>query len=394
MNRPLRATITAVLLAGTALFLGGCRPATPEHPTPTKAAKYTCPMHPQILSDKPGDCPICKMALVPVTETHSDNGVRVSPATRQTIGLKLGSVATRELKREIRAAARIVPDETKLYHVTVKLDGWVEHLFAATTGQYVKEGEPLLTIYSPELLSAQREYLNAAHSTSATLLASAKRRLELWGITEAQIAQLQKSGEPERVMTLAAPASGWITERNIAAGHKVMAGEMLLTLADLTTVWADADIFQSDLSAISIGAAAELNVAGQTVTGKVTFVSPTLDPMTRTAKARVELANAELKLKPEMLATAKISVDLGTGLAVPSAAVMRTGDHAYVFRDAGDDKLEPVMVKLGVRAGEWFPVLGDDLKAGDQVVVSANFLIDSEAQVKGALAAMGEQHQH
>jgi Cu(I)/Ag(I) efflux system membrane fusion protein len=221
------------------------------------------------------------------------------------------------------------------------------------------------------------------------LVGAAKRRLELWDITDAQIAKLRERGEPERVMTLAAPASGWVIERNVAAGHKVMAGEVLLTLADLRTVWADAELFQSDLELVKLGAAVELTVAGQTVTGKVTFVSPTLDPMTRTAKARVELANAELKLKPEMLATAKIAVDLGRSLALPAAAVMRTGEQAYVFRAASDDKLEPVSVQLGPRAGDYFPIQGGNLKEGDAVVISANFLIDSEAQVKGALGGMG-----
>jgi Cu(I)/Ag(I) efflux system membrane fusion protein len=390
----MKKTILPLLVAaltGIGLFVTGCDKPEHQHEAPAKDGKYTCPMHPQIVTDKPGECPICHMTLVPVTETKTDSRVNISPAARQAVGLRLTAVETRDLQRTIRAAARIVADETKLSHVTVKVDGWVEHLFAATTGQYVKQGEPLLTIYSPELLTAQREYLTALQSGNANLVAAAKRRLELWDITAAQIAQLQKTGEPERVMTLHAPASGWITERNIAAGHKVMAGEMLLTLADLTTVWADAELFQSDLGVVPVGAAVELTLANQTVTGKVTFVSPTLDPMTRTAKARVELANTGLALKPEMLATAKIAVELGRQLALPSAAVLRTGENAYVFRDAGDGKMEPVMVKLGARDGDWFVVL-EGVAAGDQVVTSANFLVDSEAQVKGALSGMGHAH--
>jgi len=391
--------MTVLLLGvvfGSALVIAGC--GKHQHAdTPTaqaSAGKYTCPMHPQIVTDKPGECPICHMALVPMSQAQADGTVRVSPEVRQAIGLKLGHVETRALQREVRAAARIVPDETKLYHVTVKVEGWVEHLFVATTGQYVKQGEPLLTIYSPELLAAQREYLTAVQSGASNLVTAARRRLELWDITDAQIAKLRERGEPERVVTLPAPASGWVTERNIAAGHKAMAGEVLLTLADLTGVWADAELFQSDLDLVKIGAAVELTVAGQTVTGKVTFVSPTLDSMTRTAKARVELANSELRLKPEQLATARIMVDAGRALALPAAALMRTGEHTYAFRDAGDGKLEPVMVQIGPRAGDWYPLVGGPLKEGDAVVVSANFLIDSEAQIKGALSGMTAGHQH
>jgi multidrug efflux pump subunit AcrA (membrane-fusion protein) len=361
-------------------------------PSPQRpAGKYTCPMHPQILADKPGECPICHMALVPVTDTQRDGAIRVSPETRQAIGLKLGTVATRSLQREIRAAARIVPDETKLHHVTLKTEGWIEQFHDLYVGKLIQKGEPLMTLYSPELLTAQREFLNAVQVKDANLIAAGRRRLELLDMTPDQIAALQEAGQPQRTVTLFAPTQGSVIERSIAAGHKVMPGEMLLTLADLTTVWAEAELFQSDLGVVPVGAAVELTMAGQTVTGKVTFVSPTLDPLTRTAKARVELPNADLKLKPEMLATARIAVDQGRQLALPAAAVMRTGDQAYVFRDAGEGKLEPVAVRLGARCGDYFPVLGDALKDGDAVVVAANFLIDSEAQIKGALTGMGHE---
>jgi Cu(I)/Ag(I) efflux system membrane fusion protein len=390
MKKTILLILAVAVVAGTGLFVTGCRKPEHQHETPAKAGKYTCPMHPQIVTDKPGECPICHMTLVPVTESQSPSGVRVSPAARQAIGLKLDPVESLSLQREVRAAARIVADETKLYHVTVKLDGWVEHLFAATTGQYVKQGEPLLTIYSPELLAAQREYLTALQSGNASLLAAAKRRLELWDITDAQIAQLQKTGEPERVMTLHAPASGWVIERNIAAGHKVMAGEMLLTLADLTTVWADAAIFQDDIAGVTTGATVEVTVGRETFTGKVSFIAPTVDAETRTIKVRLQIPNPDAKLKPEMWATARLRIDLGERLAIPAAAVMRTGEQTYAFKDTGDGQLTPVAVRLGARAGEWFELL-DGLATGDQVVTSANFLIDSEAQVKGALAGMGRK---
>jgi multidrug efflux pump subunit AcrA (membrane-fusion protein) len=417
-----------ILIAG--LAVAGCFKSAPstEPSSQPAGAKYTCPMHPQIRADKPGDCPICHMALVPIehpqspvpvkktmyrstmnptevsshpgkdsmgmemvafetTETSSTDSIRVGPAARQTIGLKLGAVETRHLHREIRAAAHIVPDETKLYHVNVKVNGWVEKLFIATTGEYVQKGDPLLTLYSPELLTAQAEHLSASPEVRPT----ARRRLELLDMTDAQIAELERTKQINKSLTLLAPANGYVAERNIAAGHKVMAGEQVLALADYSAVWADAAIFQDDIAGVTTGATVAVTVGRDTFTGKVSFIAPTVDADTRTVKVRMQIPNPDGKLKPEMWATARLRIDLGEKLAIPAAAVMRTGEQTYAFKDAGDGKLTPVAVRLGSRAGEWFELL-DGLAAGDQVVTSANFLIDSEAQVKGALAGMGHGH--
>ena len=363
-------------------------------------------MHPTVVSDKPGDCPICGMKLVPFAKALPSGqapvnitggetplpglaNVSLTPVARARMGLTLGTVEKRHLTREIRTAARIVVDETGLYHVTVKVDGYVEKLFTATTGQYVKQGEPLLSIYSPMLVSAQQEYLNVLNNNGG-LAAAAKQRLVLWDITDEQIARLAKTGQPERTVTLVAPASGWIIERDIATGHKVMAGEQLLVLGDLTRVWADVDIFQSDLPFVKMGMPVELAVSAvpeKTFTGTVSYIAPVLDAETRTIRVRMELSNPELLLKPEMYGVAHLAFDLGEQLAIPESAVMRTGQRSYAFRDTETGTLVPTEIKLGAHTEGWFELLGGP-KAGDAVVTSANFLVDSESSMKAALEAL------
>ncbi len=368
-----------------------------EQQAPAHAAKFHCPMHPAVVSDKAGDCPICGMKLVPMEEATPGGSntlsglasVSITPAARERMGLTLGTVEKRKLAREIRTSARIVADETRLHHVTVKIEGYVEKLFTATIGQQVKQGEPLLTIYSPMLVSAQQEYLNVLNS-NAGLAAAARKRLSLWDITDEQIERLAKTGQPERTVTLFAPASGWIIERDISAGHRVMAGEQLMVLGDLSSVWADADIYQSDLPHVKLGMPVELDVTAtpdMTFTGKVSFIAPSLDAGTRTVKVRMEVPNAQLILKPEMFAVARLAFDLGARLAIPETAVMRTGLRAYAFRDAGEGRLEPAEVKLGARTEGWFELI-DGLKEGDKVVTSANFLVDSESSMKAALESL------
>lgn len=387
-----------------------------EEPQSTRQApavnQYHCPMHPTVVQDKPGSCPICGMDLV-LMKAHSAAAsasavpglatVAIAPEARQRMGLKMGTVEMRTLTGAVRTSARIAADETRLHRVTTKIEGWVDKLFVATTGQAVTKGDPLLTVYSPELVSAQAEYLAtlAAHQALTnskpdmqggrnSLLAASRRRLELWDISDEQIERLEKTGKVEKHLTLYAPASGWVTERMVLAGQKIMPGEALMVIADLTHVWADADIYQSDLPYVKTGMSVTVSLpywSGQVFTGGVSFIAPTLDPMTRTVKARLEIPNPKLLLKPEMYAIAELNYELGQRPAVPTAAVIFTGTRSVAFRDAGDAHLAPVELKLGARSGDYYEVLGG-LSEGDRVVISANFLVDSESSMKAALEAL------
>jgi Cu(I)/Ag(I) efflux system membrane fusion protein len=417
-----------VLALGAGAFFVGRETVRLSSERTAKATKYFCPMHPTVTSDKPGECPICHMRLVPIG-SHETMGERedmtgkpsgrvtvtITPELRQKMGLTLGMVEKRALTRELRTSARIYADESRLHRVTVKLDGWVDELFVSVTEQPVRKGEPLLKIYSPELVAAQEEYLVALktkeqlaapvhHGETAnsgdTLLAAARRRLQLLDLTEEQIAQLEKTRRVEKTVTLYSPVSGIVLKRDVQAGQKIMAGETLLAVADLSNVWADADIYQPDLPFVKIGTPVEITLPqwGEKVfAGKVSFVSQSLNPETRTARARLEIPNPELLLKPEMFAAARLRWELGEKLVVPEAALLRTGEHTYVFRDGGEGRLVPIEIKIGARGDGFYEVISG-LSAGDRVVTSANFLVDSESAIKAALQSRGgserQPHQH
>jgi multidrug efflux pump subunit AcrA (membrane-fusion protein) len=415
---------------------------------------YYCPMHPDYKSDKPGDCPICGMRLVerkvkeaPIgratmeaspkkimyRSTMNPNEVSNKPGKdsmgmdmvpfeveekplgsppglasvsinafhRKHMGLTFGTVEIRKIAKEIRTPARIVPDETRLYRVTTKIEGYVDKLYVNVTGQAVHKGQPLLSVYSPELVASQQEFLTSlpfakdlSNSSNPTISArgqklidAARKRLKLWDISDGQIDRLEKTGQVEKYLILYAPAGGYVIEKNILAGQKIMPGEALLVVADLSMVWAEADIYESDIPYVKVGMPVTLTLSywpGKSFQGEVSFLYPYLDPQTRTLKARLNVANTELLLRAEMYADAHLIYDLGDKLAVPESALMQTGTRNYVFVAGEGDEIKPIEVTVGMRSEGYYELLSG-LKPGDRVVTSANFLVDSESSLKAAL---------
>lgn len=413
----IRAVLTVALVAAVAVvaYRAGRHPVSSPSSSSVPAPRYHCPMHPAVVSDRPGTCPICNMDLVEIASGHvaPDGGgmsglapVTVPPEVRDRLGLKLGTVERRTLEREIRAPVRIVPDERLLTRVSTKVEGWIDELFVPVTCQSLTQGEPLLSIYSPELVSAQSEYLAVLGETAAGLESAdaaarsaardmrdmARRRLLTRDVSASQIAAIEKAGRPDRAVTLYAPAGGVVLEKSVLAGQKVSPGEPLFLVADLRRVWADADLYPPDLPDMRTGLTARVTVSGMpgvVFTGAVTFVGHVLAPATRTALARLEIDNVALALRPGLFGDARIQVPLGESLAVPETAVMRTGERVYAFRDEGDGRLAPTPIRIGRRAGGWYEVSAG-LAEGDRVVVSANFLIDSESSLRAALEPAGE----
>ncbi len=381
-----------------------------------KILYYKDPMHPWLTSPNPGKAPDCGMDMVPVYEGEEDaaasgSGFKIDPTVIQNIGVKTEEVSKRRLSKVIRTVGKVDVDETRLYSVNTKIMGWVEKLYVNYTGQPVKKGQPLLELYSPDLVSTQEEYLTALRyqkalsgssvketlSGSANLVESVRRRLELWDITDAQIAELEKTGQPRRTLTFYSPADGFVMEKMVVEGAAVMAGMDLFKIVDLATVWVMADIYEYELPWLKLGATAEMElpyIPGKTFTGKVTFIYPMLAMESRTAKVRVEFPNprGEIELRPEMFATVRFRSDMSNEtIAVPEQAIIRSGERliAVVAKDGGYFDVREV--KGGVVADGYMQIL-EGLEEGEQLVVSSQFLIDSESNLRTAVAQFTSSH--
>lgn len=314
--------------------------------------------------------------------------LEVPPERQQRIGVTFAPVEERPLRVTLRAAGRVEVDERKLADVTLKYEAYVQKLFVGETGKPVKEGQPLLVLYSPDLLAAEAELLTARKSGAAPeIIEATDRRLALWGLTRAQIAGLERQGTADGKVALFAPVSGVVLEKSVVEGAHVMPGNNLYRIGNLGRVWVQAAVYERDAPLLSVGQSATVSLPslpGDALEARVTFVAPTVEEKTRTLAARLELLNPQLLLKPGMFADVVIEVPLGTRLAVPDSAVLMSGEHRYVFLDRGEGKLEPVEVSLGVLAGE-FDEVKAGLKKGDRVATAATFLLSSEARLRDAL---------
>jgi Cu(I)/Ag(I) efflux system membrane fusion protein/cobalt-zinc-cadmium efflux system membrane fusion protein len=329
--------------------------------------------------------------------------VQISPERMQSIGVRMGRVERKMVGDEIRATANVAVDETKLAYVQVRYSGYIQKVFADATYQYLRKGQPLFTIYSPDLAATEREYLVAKQNqqrvagstvpgvteSASSLLDAAAERLKQWGVPSREIARLESTGQVQQELQVDAPVSGYITERNALPNLTVQPETRLYSVADLSTVWVFAEVFQNDLGRIKIGDRATLTVdtyPGRNFEGRVNFIYPQVDMTTRTARVRLIFPNPGLKLSPGMFVNAVLKVHAGTQLVVPASGVLQSGTRQVVFVNRGDGYLEPREVELGARAGEDFVVL-KGLKEGEEIVTSANFLIDSESQLQAALGS-------
>ena len=378
-------------------------------PKTGKKIKYwVAPMDPTYIRNEPGKSPM-GMDLVPVYEDEggekeSTSTIRIDPVTRQNMGIRLGRVEKKHLAKTIRTFGTITYDETGLYSVNTKFNGWIETLYVDFLGERVEKGQPLFDIYSPDLLTAQQEYLIAvqqqnsrkgnASKGSDRLLDASRTRLAYWDLTDAQIAQLETAGEIQKTITIFSPASGVVTMKKALKGHYVKAGEHQYEIADLSNVWVDVDIYEYELPWVHKGMAAQMDLAyipGKRYQGEVLFIYPFLDPKTRTARLRLSFPNPDDKLKPGMYANVYLKNTLpGKRLVVPQEAVIDSGVRKRVFVSRGKGKFEARNVTVGVEGNDYMFEVIDGLNEGEEIVVSGQFMLDSESRLKEAIAKMLE----
>jgi Cu(I)/Ag(I) efflux system membrane fusion protein len=442
--------LALVALAGASVYFASKKPAVID----SQKTLYTCGMHTQIIKDKPGDCPICGMKLmpvrkqpsppgpaasgkdgadrkvkyykstmmlgeisqtlrkdsmgmdmVPVYEGEDDSGaISIDPVTTQNMGLRTAVVTKGAVRRNIRTVGAIDFNETALSEVTTKFKGWIEKLYVDSTGRQVHKGEPLFEIYSPDLYSAQNEYVLAS-ARGIGPKESALTKLKYYDVSDEQIAELESSKQAKKTLSVSAPRDGIVVEKMAVEGQMVEAGMKLYRIADLSTVWVQSQVYEQDLGFIKLGQEAVVSLSylpDRKFRGRVTYIYPTVDEKTRTAKVRMEFHNPGFFLKPGMFATVQIEAQLeAEAVLVPDMAVLRSGEKNTVFIALDGGKFEPRTVTIGARSeNNTYQVLSG-LKEGERVVTSGQFMLDSESQLREAIqkmlkpqAAPGEHSEH
>jgi Cu(I)/Ag(I) efflux system membrane fusion protein len=414
---------------------------------PSNIDYYTCTMHPSVHSKDPGKCPICSMDLVPVMKKDGGEGTPqaqahemkggekkapsgemqgmsgmpgmkegeaksaekpsefVVPVERQQqIGVRYAKVQRKPLRHTIRSVGMVVPDKSRNWQFVSRVDGYVQKLDVTAPGELVEKDAPLLSIYSPDLLTTELEFVallrmrdqaksKDARETPQRLIESAKRRLQLWNVTDQQIANLEKTRKASDTLTLLSPFRGVVQSVPVEQGKSVKTGDLLVEVADLSVVWLWAEFYENELSMLQVGQKLAITVKsypGQNFDGTISLIDPFLDATKRTAKVRIDIPNPDFKLRPGMYVNAELEMDMGAALTIPVSAVMPTGTRSVAFVDKGEGKLEPRIVQLGTKYGDIYEVKSG-LQADERVVASANFLIDAESKVQGALRGFEEE---
>lgn len=411
------------------------RQQTPgEHRDKHADPSYVCPMHPQIVRDSEGTCPICGMDLVPVEEEMDDAGsgerkilyyrhphdatitsdiprkdemgmdfiavyeeggvsVKISPVVVQNMGVRTAVVERDKLWRRIDTVGYIDFDENQLSHIHLRTDGWIEKLSIKSEGERVNKGEIMFQLYSPTLVNAQQEYVQALSSKSKGLIDASRERLVSLGVSSVQIEQLTKTRKVRQKLNIYAPQDGIIARLNVREGMYVKPATEVMMLADLSTVWLLAEVFESQTEWVKVGAAADVKlsyVPGRLWEGNVEYIYPSLDPKTRTLKVRMRFDNPGEELKPNMFADVTIYGGAKANiLVIPSEALIRTGEQDRVILDLGEGRFKPREVKVGMEVGDWSEII-EGLHEGERVVTSGQFLIDSEASLKASIKRMSD----
>lgn len=386
--------------------------AASEKPT-GKVLYYSDPQQPAYRSQNPGMNPETGNELKPVYENDPASmpmgTIRMSEEKQQLIGVTFGAVTPGAGVHSFRSVGKVTMDETRFSKVQTRIDGWIEKVYVDFTGKFVEKGQPLLTMYSPEMLASQQEYLLALRSReimkgsplsgsqqqSESLIAASRKRLELFSLSEPQIEEITRTQQPITNITIYSPLSGYVMTRNAFPKQRITPETELYTIVDLSRVWIVADVFESDASMIQMGMPAQISLSyggGRKINGRVSYVQPLVDPTTRTLKVRIEIGNPDLLLKPDMFVDVDFGATMSARMTVPSEAVLDTGLKKTVFVDRGNGYLEPRQVETGVKVGDRIEIT-KGLKLNDRVVISSHFLIDSESQLKSSAAGMaGHQH--